>query len=160
MQADGASELAREDRTGQPETLRIVQSGKEKEGRMARTWQQGQGQTEQGNKDGTIPDSQDIAPWDRTNKAGQLGQVNLDRSAWTGEPVQNREDKPGYDSNARTAASGEHGQDLWDRTAGTGQLGEDSQDRTARTGQPGQDSWDKNAGTGQLGQDKQRIQAG
>jgi hypothetical protein len=79
--------------------------------------------------------------WDRTTETGQLGQVNLDWTAGAGEPGQNREDKSGHDSNARTVVSRDPwsrllGQDSWQRTAGIGQPGRDSQDRTARTGQP------------------------
>ncbi len=49
--------------------------------------------------------------WHRTTKTRQPGKVNLDRSAWTGQPNriawQNREDKPRHDTNNRTVASGE-----------------------------------------------------
>jgi hypothetical protein len=40
--------------------------------------------------------------WDRTSETGQLGQVNLDRTAWTGEHGQNREDMSGQDRKTRT----------------------------------------------------------
>jgi hypothetical protein len=72
---------------------------------------------------------------------GEPGHVNLDQAAWTGELGQNREDKSGHDSNARTAASGKLwtrllDQDSWHRTSGIGQPGRDSQERTVGTGQP------------------------
>ncbi len=81
---------------------------------------------------------------------GQQGQVNLERTTWTEEPGQNREDKSENDSNARTAVSGEPwtrllGQDSWHRRAGIEQPGRNCQDRTARTGKPGQNSWDRTA---------------
>jgi hypothetical protein len=93
--------------------------------------------------------------------------VNLDQTAWTGEPGQNREDKSGHESNARTVASRNPwtrllGQDSWHRPAGIGPPGHDSQDRTAGTGQPdktvrtvhpGQETENNTAVTGQQAQD-------
>jgi len=54
---------------------------------------------------------------DRKAVTGELGQESQkdrqdntarikDQTAWTGEPGQNREDKSGHESNARTTASG------------------------------------------------------
>ncbi len=78
----------------------------------------------------------------RAEKPGQESQKDRqdstarikDQTAWTGEPGQNREDKSGHESKARTAASGKHwtrllGQDSWHRPAGIGQPGQDSQIR-------------------------------
>ncbi len=102
---------------------------------------------------------------DRKAGTGELGQESqkdrqdstariADRTAWTGEPGQNREDKSVHESNVRTAASGKPWtrllvQGSWHRPTKIGQPGYDSQDRTAGTGHPGQDSWDRTAGTGQ-----------
>jgi hypothetical protein len=61
----------------------------------------------------------------------------------TGQPGQNRDDKPGHDSSAKRAS---------DKIAAAPQLAE-GWDRTAGRGQPGQDSWDRTAARGQLGQD-------
>jgi hypothetical protein len=107
--------------------------------------------------------------WERTTEIGQPRQVNLDWTAWTGEPGQNREDTSGHDSNVRTAASGEPwarllGQDSWHRTVGIRQPGCNSQDRTVGTGKPektigtvhpGQETEYKTSRTGQQGQDSQ-----
>jgi hypothetical protein len=98
--------------------------------------------------------------WDRTTDTGQAEQINVDLTAWTGEPGQNREDKSGHDNNTGTAVSGEPwtrllGQDSWHRTARIGQLGCDSQDRTAR-----EDSQVSTSRTGNRGQDCRNRQQG
>jgi hypothetical protein len=116
---------------------------------------------------------------DRKARTGELGQESqkgrhdstariIDLTAWTGECGQNREDKSGHDSNARTAASRELwtrllGQDSWHSSAGIGQPGRDSEDRTARedsqdrisrTGNIGQYCQNRTARAGELGEDK------
>jgi hypothetical protein len=103
--------------------------------RPCRTEHDRTGQIGQGNRDGTVrvwhlgQDYLDRTAW----------KVNLDRTAWTGEPGQSREDKSGHDINARTTASGQRwtrllGRDSCHRTAGIGQLGYNSWDMTAMTG--------------------------
>jgi hypothetical protein len=89
-----------------------------------------------------------------------------------GETGQNRENKPGHDSNGKTAASGGPwtemlGQDSWGKIARKGNRdvtvhpGEKTEDKTATTGHQGQDSqewtsgWDhcdRTIGIGYLGQ--------
>jgi hypothetical protein len=83
----------------------------------------------------TVAEQSGYGIWDRTIETGKLGQVNLDRTALTGECGQNREDKSGHDSNARTTALGEQwtrllGQDSWQRT----RQKYDSKERTAKAG--------------------------
>ncbi len=93
----------------------------------------------------------------QNRQTGQVGQGRYDRATGMGQPWQDsaggtagkgllrqdsRDMSLGYESNTRTAASGELwtrllGQYSWHRTAGIGLPGCDIQNRTAGTGQPG-----------------------
>ncbi len=62
--------------------------------------------------------------WERTTEIGQPREVNLDWTAWTGEPGQNREDtSQDMTATLRQQRRESCGQDCWCRIAGTGQLG-------------------------------------
>jgi hypothetical protein len=89
-------------------------------------------------------------PWqDSSGVAAGTGPLrqdsrNLDQTAKTGEPGQNRKDKSGHDSNTRTAASVQLGRKSQVRTAR-----KDSQDSTSRTGNREQYCHNRTASTGQ-----------
>jgi hypothetical protein len=63
---------------------------------------------------------------DGTTVAGQSGCGIWERTTETEQPGQDREDKPGHDSNTRTAASEVPWTRFLGRTTGTGQPGRDS----------------------------------
>ncbi len=75
----------RAEKLGQDRTARTRQPGRDSQDRKAVTGELGQ-------------ESQK----DRQDNTARI----KDQTAWKGEPGQNREDKSGYESNARTAASG------------------------------------------------------
>jgi hypothetical protein len=90
-------------------------------------------------------------PWqDSPGMAAGTGQVNLDRTAWTGEPRQDREDYQDKTSTLGQQCQESCGQDCRGRIAGIGQPGRNSQDRTAR-----KDSRSSTSRTGNKGQDCQ-----